>query len=285
VEDNQQGLVGSLFAVKALRDLDIIPEYNIGLTLVADEETGSEKGLDYLMQEAKDHFSKNDLIIIPDAGEADASMIEVAEKSISWMEFHVAGKQCHGSTPEAGINAHKAGAHLIVKLDSLYQIFDTVDPVFSPPISTFEPTKKEANVPNINTIPGEDIFCFDCRILPSYPLADIDKAVREISDEVELDFNVKVTVNSAQKEEAAPATPIDAPVVGVLKTAIKKVYQVDANTVGIGGGTVAAFFRRAGFNAAVWSTLEDMCHQPNEYCVISNMVNDAKVFGHIFLQE
>jgi len=25
--------------------------------------------------------------------------------------------------------------------------------------------------------------------------------------------------------------------------------------------------------------------QPNEYCIIDNMVGDAKVYGHIFLQE
>ena len=30
--------------------------------------------------------------------------------------------------------------------------------------------------------------------------------------------------------------------------------------------------------AAVWSTLDDLAHQPNEYCRIKNMINDAKVF-------
>jgi succinyl-diaminopimelate desuccinylase len=55
--------------------------------------------------------------------------------------------------------------------------------------------------------------------------------------------------------------------------------------MGIGGGTVAAVFRRAGLPAAVWSTIDDVCHQPNEYCVIDYMVNDAKVFAHVCLQQ
>jgi succinyl-diaminopimelate desuccinylase len=28
-----------------------------------------------------------------------------------------------------------------------------------------------------------------------------------------------------------------------------------------------------------------MAHQPNEYCLLSNMIGNAKVFAHLFLQE
>ena len=52
--------------------------------------------------------------------------------------------------------------------------------------------------------------------------------------------------------------------------------------MGIGGGTVAALFRHAGIPAACWARLDEIAHQPNEYCIIDNMVGDAKVFGHIF---
>jgi succinyl-diaminopimelate desuccinylase len=55
--------------------------------------------------------------------------------------------------------------------------------------------------------------------------------------------------------------------------------------MGIGGGTVAAFFREAGLPAAVWSKMDDQAHQPDEYCVIENMVNDAKVMVRLILAE
>ena len=74
-EDNQQGLVSGLFAAKALIDLGIDAEYNIGLALVADEETGSQYGLHYLMKNHSDIFSSDDLVIIPDAGSSDVSHI------------------------------------------------------------------------------------------------------------------------------------------------------------------------------------------------------------------
>ena len=69
----------------------------------------------------------------------------------------------------------------------------------------------------------------------------------------------------------------------MLGKAIKNVYRIDAKAQGIGGGTVAAIFRRLGYHAAVWSTLDDLAHQPNEYCRITNLIGDAKVFAHCAL--
>jgi len=140
-------------------------------------------------------------------------------------------------------------------------------------------------VPNVNTIPGEDVFYLDCRILPQYKVDEVLKKVREICDSVEKKFRVKIDFDMTQREDAAPATAEDASVVKKLMTGIKEIYGIEAKPMGIGGGTVAAVFRRAGLPAAVWSTIDDVCHQPNEYCVIHYMVNDAKVFAHVCLQQ
>ena len=283
VEDNQQGLVSAVFAFKALKEEDVIPPYNIGLVLVSDEETGSEYGIQYLCNNF-DIFKREDLIIVPDAGNREGDMIEVAEKSILWIKFTTKGKQCHASTPGEGVNAFRAASHLLVRLEELHRIYDRIDPVFDPPESTFEPTMKQANVENINTIPGDDVFCIDCRVLPDFDLEKVIADIRDIVAGVEKDFGVTIEMAFPQREDAAPATAVDAPVVLALQTAVKEVYKVEAKPMGIGGGTVAAFFRRSGLSAAVWSRMEDTCHQPNEYCKIPYMVGDAKVFAHVFLQ-
>jgi len=283
VEDNQQGMVASLLAVKAFKDERITPSYDVGLVFVSDEETGSKHGIIYVLDNC-DIFGKDDLIVVPDAGNSEGTMIEVAEKTILWLKITTLGKQCHGSTPERGINSFKAASHLVVKLDQLYQNYPASDPLFGPPISTFEPTKKEPNIPNINTIPGEDIFYTDCRILPEYQMSEVLEKVREMAREVEREFGVKISFEIVQGEQAASATPPDAPVVKALEKAIAEVYQVKAKPMGIGGGTVAAYFRKAGFNTAVWAKIDELAHQPNEYCVIGNLLGDAKVFAHIFTQ-
>jgi succinyl-diaminopimelate desuccinylase len=284
VEDNQQDLVSSLFAVKAFRAEGLLPACDVGIALVADEETGSKKGIDYVLEHT-DAFRKQDLIIVPDAGNESGTLIEVAEKSILWLKVKTLGKQAHGSTPEKGVNSFKAASYLITELDALYRAFDRKDPLFDPPISTFEPTKKDANVPNVNTIPGEDVFHVDARILPGYDVATVMGKIREIADGVERTHNVKITITEEQNAPAAPPTPATAAVVTALKTAIQEVYRKEAKASGIGGGTVAALFRRRGFEAACWSKIDETAHMPNEYCVIDNMVGDAKVYAHILLQE
>lgn len=284
VEDNQQDMVASLFAVKALHEEGIRPQYDVGIALVADEETASEKGIDYVLRHSNP-FRKQDLIIVPDAGNEEGTMIEVAEKSLLWLKFKTLGKQAHGSTPEKGINSFRAASFLVTELNKLYQMFPEKNPLFSPPISTFEPTKKDSNVPNINTIPGEDIFYMDSRILPKYTIEEVEEKIKEMKDRIEDEFKVKISIEEDQKAPAAPPTPADAAVVLALKKSIKAVYGKEGEAVGIGGGTVAALFRRADFEAACWAKLDETAHQPNEYCIIDNMLGDAKVFAHVFLQE
>lgn len=284
VEDNQQDLVASIFAVKAILDEGLRPAYDVGLALVADEETGSDKGIGYVLQHTK-AFKPNDIIIVPDAGNEAGSMIEVAEKSILWLKFRTEGKQTHGSTPEKGKNAFRAASALVYRLKSLYDRFAASDPLFDPPISTFEPTKKEKNVPNINTIPGEDVFYMDCRVLPSVDLAQVDAAIGMIMAEIASEYGVKIEVADVQRAPAAPPTSPNAPVAKALAAAVKAVYGIEAKPMGIGGGTVAALFRRAGVPAACWSKLDETLHGPNEYCVIANLVGDAKVFAHVLMQE
>ncbi|MCE1207787.1 MAG: M20/M25/M40 family metallo-hydrolase, partial [Spirochaetia bacterium] len=84
VEDNQQGLVSSVFAALAFVKQGIVPERTIKLLFVADEEVGSKFGIQYLIENYS-LFRKEDLIIIPDGGNADGTEIEVAEKNICWL--------------------------------------------------------------------------------------------------------------------------------------------------------------------------------------------------------
>jgi succinyl-diaminopimelate desuccinylase len=73
-------------------------------------------------------------------------------------------------------------------------------------------------------------------------------------------------------------TDPNSPIVLALKKSIKEVLNVKPKVYGIGGGTVAAFFRRLNLPTVVYSKLNETAHQPNEYCYISNIISDAKVF-------
>ncbi len=284
VEDDHHGIVASIFAVRALVEAGITPPRSIGLALVADEETGSQKGLAFLLAHHPELFAPEDLIIVPDAGDPEGTLIEIAEKSMLWLRFEVQGEQCHASKPDLGRNTLRATAHAIVALEALAKKFDASDPFFDPPVSTFEPTKIEANVENVNTIPGLGVFYLDCRVLPVYDLKEVQASVREILRGIEQQFGVSIAVQAIQEVQAPPATSAEAPVVKALARAIAAVYQRQARPRGIGGGTVAAFFRRQGLPAAVWMTDAHTAHQPNEWVDIKALLGDCQVLAHVFCQ-
>ncbi|UCH90186.1 MAG: M20 family metallo-hydrolase [Thermoplasmata archaeon] len=284
VEDNGQELIASIYAVKVLKLLGLKPKHTIGLALVADEETGSAKGLHHIINEKI--FKPTDLIVVPDGGNEEGTLMEVSEKSIMWVKVTTLGKQCHASMPDKGINAFRAASIFAVKADEMLKsTYGKVDELFDPPTSTFEMTKKEANVPNVNTIPGEDTFYFDCRILPDYSTEDALGALKKLVEEVSSETGAKIELELVQHDPAAPPTAPDAPVVNALKQAIEKVYNNEPYPGGIGGGTCAAIFRRAGYPAVVWGTMYETAHSPNEFVEIDFLINDTKVFCTLFLSD
>jgi succinyl-diaminopimelate desuccinylase len=279
VEDNQQGLCSSVLAALALAELGLQPSRTVKLLFAADEETGSAFGINWLLENHAALFRAGDIALIPDAGDPRGETIEIAEKNLLWARFVTTGAQTHGSRPDLGANAHLAGADLALSLHyGLSEKFAERDILFDPDYSTFQPTKKEANVPNINTIPGEDVFYMDMRILPRYPNQAVLKEIDRIANEVADRHHVSVTYSLVQSGESPP-TPAQAPLIQSLAAAIGEVYGIPARPVGIGGGTVAASLRRIGIDCAVWARLCDSAHQPNEFALVENILGDAKVMA------
>lgn len=282
VEDNQQGLCSAFAAAWAFVANKVQPQRTIKLLFAADEEVGSKYGIIWLLQNHAELFSKNDFFVIPDGGDPLGQTIEIAEKNVLWIQFTVSGKQCHGSRPDEGLNACLAANRLSVALyEGLHKKFDAKDDLFEPNTCTFEPTKRDANVAGVNIIPGSDVFCFDCRVLPRYKNEEVLEEIKKIVAKEEEVSGVKVSFELLQNAQSK-ATDKNAPVVQALSSAIKEAHGIEAKTIGIGGGTVAAELRNLGYDCVVWSSLDETAHMPNEYCVISNMTRDAKTLALLF---
>jgi succinyl-diaminopimelate desuccinylase len=279
-EDNGQSLVAAISAMKAINDLKLNPDLSIGLALVADEEVGSEKGIKFLLDQGV--FQPDDIVYVPDYGNADGTFIEVAEKHIMWLKVRVLGRQTHASTPEKGINAMKVGSELITFIvDYMESKYGVKNPLFDPPTSTYEPTKRLQTVGNVNTVPGEDIFFLDFRILPQYSTDDVMETLRWIGDLFEDKTGVKITYETAQLTKSGKPSAQDSEAYKALSMAIEHVKNVEPKAGGIGGGTCANFFRLAGIDAYCWETCDDMCHTANEYSIVDNLVSDTKVFATV----
>jgi len=278
--DNGQGLLSSLIVLKYFIDNRSEMKSNVGVILVSDEEAGSNYGIRYILEKRK--FNPGDKFIVPDFGTPDGSMVEVAEKGIFWLKTTVIGQQCHGSTPDKGKNAHRLARVLEGRMDSiLHRDFNHNDTLFNPPYSTFEPTKVESGTTSINIIPGKESFYFDMRIIPEYKTDDVFNEIKKIVDEFRKEFGVEVILEPVQKDEPSFNSKESKEFVDKFINSVKKLRGIDVKSVGIGGGTCGAFFRRMGYDTIVWGTLDEVEHMPNEYAKISNIFGDAEVFVHL----
>lgn len=277
-EDNGQSLIASLSALLALKELDVSFPFNVGVWFVADEEFASNYGIKALL--AKKLFRQDDLVVVPDSGTPKGTDIEIAEKGLLWMKVTTRGKQVHASLPKKGLNAHRVGMKLALEIDEfLNRKYRKRDLLYDYPVSSFEPTKIEANVGNVNTVPGIDVFYFDCRVLPEYDIDEVERDVRRIVARHARKTGARIAFEEVEKERAGPATPRDSEVASLLSRAVSKVARVRPRFTGIGGQTVGNLFRQEGMPTVVWSTIDDVPHEPNEYSRIANLVSDSKVFA------
>ena len=283
---------GSDYAAEGT-DAHALGEYKLKTTLgmPADDPTDSLKWYseemedctsgyaEYVLEQRPDLIAPDDLVLVPDFGTADGTLIEVAEKGTLWLKVTVTGVQCHASTPDEGKNALVAASAMILRVREVEERFNAVDPLFTPPRSTMAATRHDANVPNVNTIPGKDVFFIDCRVLPAYSVDEVLDAFRGLGAEIAAQYGVTVAVDVVSREPAAPATPVNSEVVTLLKEAIFRIYGLECHAGGIGGGTVARLVRHRNIPAAVWSRVFDNAHVPNEAARLSDAVNDARVYS------
>jgi Acetylornithine deacetylase/Succinyl-diaminopimelate desuccinylase and related deacylases len=277
VEDNQQAIVSGMLAAQYLLTNGITPDIGLGLLFVADEETGMHRGMPHVLETAPELFGKGDMFLVPDMGNNIGNMIEIAEKSCLWLRITVTGKQCHASTPELGVNSLVAASACVLELESLYRQFSLKNPLFTPSWSTFVPSKKEANVENINTLPGKDVFYLDCRILPEYQIGAVEHAVTLIAADVAARYHTDISVEVVHREQAPEATDTRSPVVARLASLLQRKRGLTPIICGAGGQTIAAVLRRKGFPTAVWATLMPNPHVPNECSSISATIADAEI--------
>ncbi len=260
------------------------PDLTLALLLVADEETRNVYGIDHVLKTNPNLIKKNDLVLIPDFGTAEGDLIEIGEKGVLWLKVEVNGKQCHGSTPDEGINAFVAMSDMVLQIKDVENSFTKRDALFTPDRTTIVPTRHTENVPNVNTISGKEIFYLDCRVLPEYSFKELIAKIEELARKIEEKHGVSITISIDNSEESSPTTSEDAEVVQKLKKAIQTTYGTVCKTGGVGGATVGCAIRKLGIDVAVWSSAIPNYHQPNEGAKISYALGDAQTFAQLLFE-
>lgn len=283
VEDNQQAITAALLAARTLINSGKRPPINLGVMMIADEEVGEGYGLPYVLKNMPHLFGKEDSFLVQDSGDIKGCEIEIAEKSSIWYKITTIGKQAHSAYPTTGINAMVAGSDLVVRLyNELPKKFNKEDSLYDVPMSTFTPSKKENNVPNVNIVPGVDVFYLDCRVLPCYTEKEVENEIKKIAKTVEQDFKVQINVERTLKISSIP-TSRTSNLVKRYCAATREINNAEPKLIGCGGGTFAAGIRNLGLPAIVASRLYGVPHSPNEKSSIKFTMCDSKVILHTLM--
>ncbi|MDY0293037.1 MAG: M20 family metallo-hydrolase [Candidatus Methanomethylophilaceae archaeon] len=280
-EDNGQAVISSMFASKFI-PAGTLTKRSLGIAYVADEETTSLMGISHLIDHG--YFDlENDVVIVPDWGVPGGTLMDVAEKHLLWVKVAVRGKTTHASTPHKGLNAFRVSSALVKDLlDRLEYYYDDEDPLFEPPMTTFEPTRSPSTVENVNTIPGYAEFSLDIRLIPRHDPDEVFEFIRSVATEHAESTGASIEVTKIQRTYAGKPSSTDTPEFRAIAESIQSVIGGELRAVGVGGNTCANFFRMAGMDAYVWECGGGTLHAPNEYAEVDNIITDAKAFATVF---
>jgi glutamate carboxypeptidase len=124
--DMKGGIVNTLWALRGLRELGLMPERRITLLLTSDEEIGSRTSRWLIEAEAREH----DAVFVIEPAQAPKGALKTSRKGVGLYKLRVTGVSAHaGVAHEAGVNAIVELAHQVLAIQGLtdYEAGTTVN--------------------------------------------------------------------------------------------------------------------------------------------------------------
>jgi succinyl-diaminopimelate desuccinylase len=289
--DMKGGLAASIIAVEALIDLDPKLPGALEISGTVDEESGGFGGVHYLAQRGWFSPPRVDHVIIPEPLNIDR--VCIGHRGVWWAEIETLGRMAHGSMPFLGDCAIRHMHAFIERLErELYPLLaarSTKMPVV--------PSGARHATLNINSIHGGQAetagypapcvadscrVSLDRRLLIEEDMESVKDEVRQLLERLTRErdgFRYKMR----DLFEVRPSmTDRDGPVARSTAAAIRRVLGRDAEFVCSPGTYDQKHIDRVGKLRdciAYGPGILALAHQPDEYVVIDDMVNSAKVMA------
>lgn len=176
---DMKGAIASIvFALKALRETGVKPNFNVEVSFTADEETDSVLGTGWVVKHEK---LKADYAIVGEGGEGNA--VCCGHNGVVWLNVHVEGKAAHGSTPEKGVNALEKMSALVLAFDAYKRRlarrkFRAPDGHLMHPTVNLGGVFASGEGGKINTVPASASFSIDRRVLPIEDIRTVERELR-----------------------------------------------------------------------------------------------------------
>lgn len=270
--DDKGPLASLLAAADYLKTIEHEFQGTLMVGAIADEEHGSDLGLDYLLKKCG---VKADMAFVPDIP-SNLGTVEIAEKGLVNVRVTYHGKQAHSSTPWDGVSALSALAELIHLTENWKPHgSDVKHPLLTP--TTCVVTKADAGIAH-NIVPGKAVAIYNVRYLPHQTGTGITHEIRRMAEHI-ASRRKGISVEVENIAELAPSEiSADSPTARALHGAITELTGVVPEFVGVGGATLCKQLIWAGIPAAAFGPGEhNMPHMADERISIEQLVKCTAV--------
>lgn len=288
--DQKAGIAASIYAVEAIRRAGVKLAGTVEQSGTVDEESGGFAGVACLAQRGLIHADRTDFVIITEPSNPDR--ICIGHRGVYWFKVIQHGRIGHGSMPYLGINAADHLGDLIAeinhKLKPQLAQRKTEMPV--------EPAGSRYASININSVfggqaeEGTQTPCvidragaiFDRRFLAEEQFENVKGEIQELLERLrEANPSFKYSFEDlmiVHPTETDPATELISTVSASIEAVLGKKPPLMASP----GTYDQKHVKRIGHVEqciAYGPGILDLAHQPDEYVVIDDLIQSAKVMA------
>lgn len=290
VTDQKSGIAASIFAVEAIRRAGIRLQGSVEQSGTVDEESGGFAGVAYLAEHRHIHRDRTDFVIITEPLNVDR--VCLGHRGVYWFKVITQGKIGHGSMPFLGVSAvdHMADflQRIVHELKPQLKQRHTAMPV--------EPPGARNSSINVNAIFGGQPenepqspcvvdrcgAIFDRRFLVEEPFEQVKGEVQAILESLRAanpEFRYSMEdLMIVHPVETNPTAEVVTMVAGAIENVIGRKPPLIASP----GTYDQKHVMRLGLIdqcIAYGPGILHLSHQPDEYCLVDDLVNGAKVMA------
>jgi succinyl-diaminopimelate desuccinylase len=288
--DQKAGIAASIYAVEAIRRAGVKLAGTVEQSGTIDEESGGFAGVACLAERGLIHRERTDFVMITEPSNVDR--ICIGHRGVYWFKVVQHGRIGHGSMPYLGINAADHLGELI------YEINHDLKPRLARRVTEMpvEPPGSRRPSININSVfggqpeNGTQTPCvidragaiFDRRFLAEEPIEQVRSEINDVLTGLKArDSAFQYSVEDLMIVHPTQTDPSSA-LIAAVSASIEQVLGKKPPLMASPGTYDQKHVTRIGHVQdciAYGPGILDLAHQPDEYVVIDDLVNSAKVMA------
>ncbi len=267
--DDKAGLCAMMHAVASLKEEGIVPECEVWLAAVVDEE-----------------FSFRGVVKLCEGLQAEGAIVAeptelravIASKGVLRWRIKTHGKAAHSSKPHLGVNAITSMSRLVLALDAENERLASIThPLLGPGTNSVGVINGGVQV---NFVPDQCIIEIDRRLLPGESSADALKHYQSIIDQLRAQhpgFEATMELPPMLVDEALD-TPASESIVGVAQQVLESM-GLNGEPCGVPFGSDASKLSRAGVPTIVLGPGSiDQAHAADEFVEIAQVEQAVQIY-------